>query len=157
METQYREQIHYLSEHIARLNRKIARLERGSDQSQNSLDGLSDKGIPPPASNNDTSRHKLPSRNKPLPPIYMVTPTYARWTQKADLTRLAQTLMHVPNLHWIVVEDSEEKTKLVTSFLLRHKQLLKSTHLNVRTERSQRYYCFCEMRTPLVYTCTYTM
>ena len=47
----------------------------------------------------------------------MITPTYARWTQKADLTRLCQTLMHVPSLHWIVVEDSEEKTDLVKRLL----------------------------------------
>ena len=47
----------------------------------------------------------------------MITPTYARWTQKADLTRLCQTLMHVPSLHWIVVEDSEGKTDLVKRLL----------------------------------------
>lgn len=68
----------------------------------------------------------------------MITPTYARWTQKADLTRLGQTLMHVPNLHWIVVEDSEEKTKLVKNFLFRRRNVLKTTHLNIRTEESRR-------------------
>ena len=124
MEREYQERIQYLSEHIARLNRKITRLERSPDKSQVLI---SDDSIAPP------NRRKLP------PPIYMVTPTYTRWTQKADLTRLAQTLMHVPNLHWILVEDSEEKTKLVTNFLLRHKNDLKSTHLNIRTEKSQRY------------------
>ena len=56
---------------------------------------------------------------KDIPVIYMITPTHSRHTQKADLTRLCHTLMHVDNLHWIVVEDSYEKTSLVTRFLAR--------------------------------------
>ena len=52
-----------------------------------------------------------------LPVIYMITPTYSRWTQKADLTRLCNTLTHVPHLVWMVVEDSEGKTSLVTNLL----------------------------------------
>lgn len=71
-----------------------------------------------------------------LPTIYMITPTYARWTQKADLTRLCQTLMHVPKLHWLLVEDAEEKTMLVRRFLARCKVV--STHLNVRTSEGLR-------------------
>ncbi len=71
-----------------------------------------------------------------LPTIYMITPTYTRWTQKADLTRLCQTLMHVPKLHWILVEDSEEKTMLVRRFMARCK--VESTHLNIRTEERVR-------------------
>ena len=54
-----------------------------------------------------------------VPVIYMITPTHSCLTQKADLTRLCHTLMHVTNLHWIVVEDSVEKTSLVTRFLAR--------------------------------------
>ena len=46
--------------------------------------------------------------------IYMITPTYPRHTQKADLTRLSYTLAHVPNLHWIIIEDHDSKTDLVT-------------------------------------------
>lgn len=69
-----------------------------------------------------------------LPVIYMITPTYARWTQKADLTRLCQTLMHVRCLHWIVVEDSDTKTRLVSRLLSGNNTCkVKSTHLNVRT------------------------
>lgn len=41
------------------------------------------------------------------PTIYFVTPTYPRREQIAELTRLGQTLMHVPHLHWIVADDSE--------------------------------------------------
>lgn len=66
-----------------------------------------------------------------LATIIMITPTYVRWTQKADLTRLCQTLMHVRNLIWIVVEDSVNKTKLVTNFLV--KCDVEYVHLNIRT------------------------
>nr|CAI63872.1 beta3-glucuronyltransferase [Ciona savignyi] len=55
-------------------------------------------------------------------------PTYSRLTQKADLTRLIQTLMHVPRFHWILIEDSLQKTALVTKLL--QKSGLTFTHLN---------------------------
>ena len=64
-----------------------------------------------------------------LPYIYLITPTYSRLVQKAELTRLSQTLRLVPNVHWILVEDSERKTQLVTNFLKECK--LPYTHLNV--------------------------
>lgn len=35
----------------------------------------------------------------------------------ADLTRLAQTLMHVQNIYWIVVEDSSKQSRLVSEYL----------------------------------------
>ncbi|GBP76197.1 Galactosylgalactosylxylosylprotein 3-beta-glucuronosyltransferase I, partial [Eumeta japonica] len=68
-----------------------------------------------------------------LPTIYGITPTYARLAQKADLTRLSQTLMLVKNFHWIVVEDSEKKTKLVENLL--KESNLTYTHLNVKTHK----------------------
>lgn len=40
-----------------------------------------------------------------IPIIYFVTPTYPRREQIAELTRLGQTLMHIPKLHWIVADD----------------------------------------------------
>ena len=70
--------------------------------------------------------------NQPL--IFVITPTYKRWTQKADLTQLCQTLSHISNLRWIVIEDSEDKTSLVTSLLSRCP--VNSTHLNFRTSLS---------------------
>uniref|UniRef100_A0A5S6Q236 Galactosylgalactosylxylosylprotein 3-beta-glucuronosyltransferase n=1 Tax=Trichuris muris TaxID=70415 RepID=A0A5S6Q236_TRIMR len=51
--------------------------------------------------------------------IYIVTPTYQRFTQKADLTRLSYTLMHVPNIVWIVVEDASTTSSLVANVLRR--------------------------------------
>ena len=52
-----------------------------------------------------------------LPMLYVITPTYARSTQMADLTRLSQALQGVPNLTWIVVEDSRRKTQKVEMLL----------------------------------------
>lgn len=69
-----------------------------------------------------------------LPTIHVITPTYSRPVQKAELTRLANTLLHVPNLHWILVEDSLKQTTLVSHFLQETK--LNYTHLNVETPRN---------------------
>lgn len=51
--------------------------------------------------------------------IYAITPTYARPVQEAELTRLCHTFRLVPNLHWIVVEDSTARTSVVSSLLAR--------------------------------------
>jgi len=68
----------------------------------------------------------------------MITPTYQRWTQKADLTRLCYTLMQVPQLHWIVVEDSEKKTGLVYRMLSGQYSCKPNvvTHLNIKTPKN---------------------
>ncbi|EDV28661.1 uncharacterized protein TRIADDRAFT_49638 [Trichoplax adhaerens] len=63
--------------------------------------------------------------------IYVITPTYARATQKADLIRLSQTLQHITDVHWIVVEDANATSKLVTNVLKRSKLLY--TQLSIRT------------------------
>ena len=67
-----------------------------------------------------------------LPTIYAITPTYKRFTQKADLTRVSQTFMHIPNFHWIVVEDAEETSETVRNLLKKKK--LRFTHLAVKTQ-----------------------
>ncbi|XP_008330477.1 galactosylgalactosylxylosylprotein 3-beta-glucuronosyltransferase 1-like [Cynoglossus semilaevis] len=72
-----------------------------------------------------------------LPMIFVITPTYARPVQKAELTRLANTLLHMSNLHWILVEDSERKTPLVSGFLQRTG--LNYTHLNVQTPKEYKF------------------
>ena len=46
-----------------------------------------------------------------------VSPPPVRLVQKAELTRLSQTFLHVPQLHWVVVEDSDKPTALVRDFL----------------------------------------
>ena len=54
-----------------------------------------------------------------LPKIYFVTPTYPRREQAAELTRLGQTLMHVPNIHWIVADDNRSCNVMVEKLLKR--------------------------------------
>ena len=68
-----------------------------------------------------------------MPTIFVITPTYHRITQKVDMTSMCYTLMHVPKLVWIVVEDSTGRTKLVTKLLERCK--VQSVHLNVKTPK----------------------
>uniref|UniRef100_A0A8D8YIM4 Galactosylgalactosylxylosylprotein 3-beta-glucuronosyltransferase n=1 Tax=Cacopsylla melanoneura TaxID=428564 RepID=A0A8D8YIM4_9HEMI len=55
--------------------------------------------------------------NKDLPTIYFVTPTYPRREQVAELTRLGQTLMHIPALHWIVADDTPECSPMISALL----------------------------------------
>jgi len=71
------------------------------------------------------------SRIEHFKPIYVITPTYSRPVQKAELTRLASVFLMVPNLHWIVVEDSPRKTNLVSRFL--QSSGLNYTHLYIDT------------------------
>lgn len=54
----------------------------------------------------DKEPNTCPPNGAP-PFIYVVTPTYTRREQTAELTRLAQTLVHVKNIHWVVAEDSD--------------------------------------------------
>ncbi|KAG8239077.1 hypothetical protein J437_LFUL018892 [Ladona fulva] len=61
------------------------------------------------------------------PTIFAVTPTYARPVQKAELTRLSHTFLLVSKFHWIVVEDADEQSPLVSNLLA--KSGLKFTHL----------------------------
>lgn len=68
-----------------------------------------------------------------MPTIYLITPTYTRYTQQADLIRMSNTLKLIANLHWILVEDSEIKTDLVASLLVESE--LPYTHLNIKTQR----------------------
>ena len=79
----------------------------------------------------EKKRHKELEEQRRLPTIFAITPTYARTTQKVDLTSLCQTVMLVPNFVWIIIEDSEGKTPLVTNLLERCR--VESVHLNVRT------------------------
>ncbi|KAL4657336.1 galactosylgalactosylxylosylprotein 3-beta-glucuronosyltransferase 1-like [Arapaima gigas] len=75
-----------------------------------------------------------PPWSEALPTIHVVTPTYSRPVQKAELTRLANTFLHVPNLHWVLVEDSARPTALVARLL--RETGLNYTHLNVETPRN---------------------
>ncbi|XP_018017994.1 galactosylgalactosylxylosylprotein 3-beta-glucuronosyltransferase I [Hyalella azteca] len=52
-----------------------------------------------------------------LPTIFVITPTYARPNQLAELNRLRNVLLHIPQVWWLLVEDREEKSELVKNFL----------------------------------------
>lgn len=68
-----------------------------------------------------------------LPKIYAITPTYARPAQKAELTRLSHLFMLVPNLHWIIIEDSNSTTALVRNLLIRAGLENRFTQLFIKT------------------------
>lgn len=54
--------------------------------------------------------NSIDAKSKGNPVVFVITPTYTRATQLADLTRLAQTLMLVKDVFWIVVEDANTKS-----------------------------------------------
>ena len=63
--------------------------------------------------------------------IFSITPTYHRSTQKIDLNSMCHTLMSVPKVVWIIIEDSSKPTDLVTRLIQRCK--VKIVHLVVPT------------------------
>ncbi|XP_074786324.1 galactosylgalactosylxylosylprotein 3-beta-glucuronosyltransferase 3 [Athene noctua] len=79
---------------------------------------------------------RAPGGGRALPTIYVVTPTYARPVQKAELVRLSQTLLHVRALHWVVVEDAAAPTALVGGLLA--SSGVPFTHLHVETPPERR-------------------
>lgn len=78
----------------------------------------------------------LTKNRRNLPTIFFVTPTALRPTQKADLTRLSQTLSHVSNLYWIIVEDSSTPSAFISDILSRSKLL--SAHLTAVTPKEKK-------------------
>lgn len=51
--------------------------------------------------------------------MYIITPTFRRPEQLAEITRLGYTLKHVSNLYWLVIEDAVHPTPLLTKQLKR--------------------------------------
>ena len=76
----------------------------------------------------DVNQFRPPNKSKT---IFVITPTYERPTQKVDLTSMCHTLMNVPNVVWIVIEDAPKPTQLVTNLLQRCK--VETVHLNATT------------------------
>ncbi|XP_066946351.1 galactosylgalactosylxylosylprotein 3-beta-glucuronosyltransferase P-like isoform X3 [Macrobrachium rosenbergii] len=52
-----------------------------------------------------------------FPTVYVITPTFKRYEQIPELTRLGQTLLNVPKIHWIVADDAREINPSVISLL----------------------------------------
>ncbi|KAF6715918.1 Galactosylgalactosylxylosylprotein 3-beta-glucuronosyltransferase 3 [Oryzias melastigma] len=113
------------TEHITVKDRTISRLQEELHRLKDVIKNSEATRRPP----------KQPARG-PTPTVFVITPTYARLVQKAELTRLSQTFLHVPQLHWIVVEDSPQKTPLVSDLL--KKSGLIYTHLHVPTAKDQK-------------------
>ncbi|XP_064904363.1 galactosylgalactosylxylosylprotein 3-beta-glucuronosyltransferase 3 [Columba livia] len=90
----------------------------------------------PPAPGAERSRGGARGGAQALPTIYVVTPTYARPVQKAELVRLSQTLLHVPALHWLVVEDAAAPSALVGGLLA--SSGVPHTHLHAPTPPERR-------------------
>ncbi|KAG5446921.1 Galactosylgalactosylxylosylprotein 3-beta-glucuronosyltransferase 1 [Clonorchis sinensis] len=80
-----------------------------------------------------TSHHNTRSS---LPRIYILTATYPRPVQRAELTRLCNTLKNVINVYWIVCEDSATRSK--TTIALLSNCGIPFTYLNVETPFNQR-------------------
>ena len=56
--------------------------------------------------------------------LFIVTPTYSRPEQIAELTRLLQTLLHIEQvLHWIIVEDAQKCSQDLLKVLHRFSNL----------------------------------
>jgi len=73
-----------------------------------------------PTSNQKTPRERRnESESDVIPTIYVITPTYTRPQQIAELTRLGQTLRHVKALHWLVSEDADAYNLDVSEYLAR--------------------------------------
>lgn len=68
--------------------------------------------------------------------IFVITPTYTRTTQKADLTALCQTLSLSGKIVWIVIEDATLKTKLVQRLLSNCH--VESVHLAIPSPKSMK-------------------
>uniref|UniRef100_A0A3P8YPZ7 Galactosylgalactosylxylosylprotein 3-beta-glucuronosyltransferase n=1 Tax=Esox lucius TaxID=8010 RepID=A0A3P8YPZ7_ESOLU len=108
-------------------------VERSEQGGQLDPHGQENKDIVQAGHTKDVYRRSLPWSDV-LPILHVITPTYSRPVQKAELTRLANTFLLVPNLHWILVEDSQRRTPLVTRLLL--ETSLNYTHLNVETPKN---------------------
>ncbi|XP_057667096.1 galactosylgalactosylxylosylprotein 3-beta-glucuronosyltransferase P-like [Diorhabda carinulata] len=76
-----------------------------------------------------------------LPHLYIITPTYKRPEQIPELVRLSQTLLLVPKLTWLVIEDGYEKNEIIENILekfgLKHEYLLAPMPEKYRSEPSK--------------------
>lgn len=74
-----------------------------------------------------TIQEEAPHQSKQL--LYLITTTYHKDTQKADLTALCHTLKHVKSLLWIIVENSATQSSMIKAVLGRCN--ISAVHLTV--------------------------
>ena len=55
--------------------------------------------------------------------LFIITPTYRRQEQEAELTRLGQTLLLAGKMTWIVVEDRQEVSERTRNILAKFSSL----------------------------------
>jgi hypothetical protein len=60
--------------------------------------------------------------------VFAVTPTRARLTQRAELTRISNLVSSIPNIYWIVIEEGKSITSAVKE-ILQHTKATKTVHL----------------------------
>ena len=88
----------------------------------------------------EITNNKFKNEYEKMPTIYIITPTHTRITQFSDLNRLINTLLLVPKIFWIIVEDANNKSKRLAKFLNRsgidyHHLKIKSPWGSVRTSK----------------------
>nr|CAH8826481.1 unnamed protein product [Trichobilharzia regenti] len=72
--------------------------------------------------------------DKPI--LYILTATYQRNVQRAELTRICNTLHNLKEILWILVEDSVKPTRVVANIL--DNCGVPFVHLNIPTPRSEK-------------------
>ncbi|CAH8462469.1 unnamed protein product [Schistosoma bovis] len=72
--------------------------------------------------------------NKPI--LYIITATYQRNVQRAELTRMCNTLRNLKDILWILVEDSTEPSWVVSNIL--DDCGVPFVHLNIPTPQSEK-------------------
>ncbi|KAK3082751.1 hypothetical protein FSP39_004291 [Pinctada imbricata] len=62
-------------------------------------------------------RPYLESLGKQVPLIYIITPTYKRPTRYPDFLRLLHTVLHLENIHWLIIEDGKTTDPVLEKLL----------------------------------------
>ena len=83
------------------------------------------------AGNDSDKKHTIQASDSDMKTIFIITPTYQRRSQKVDLISMCHTLMHVPRIVWVVIEDAPKVTSLVTNVLQHCK--VETVHLTAQT------------------------
>ena len=83
--------------------------------------------------NNNNNFSNANSYNEDM--LYIITQTYTRLTQRAELTRLRNALSHVNLVHWIIVEDRADTTEAVAD-VLETANVYQTTQLAVATNNA---------------------